>query len=1189
MKMRKKNNKQQVTVPTTSTSSSQNVNRNNNNLNQQLTSTSTIISPITNRSRGKESKVKIVSSTPRSSKKKSSIITNKLSKLFSVSTSGSRSNTNSTSNASSRNNNNNHVYNFDDDDIDDDIIADRTELLSPRYNTSDKEEDDDSNFHTNRGRYYRYNTNKRQDDNGVVWEGPNRSPVTSMNSNSKIGGNIISDEEFDNGNGVNSPSRNNSKILKSRGANFVAQINPSQRQYHNTNANFINEFEQQRQSDQHRNNLKELSNQHLHQSNQHLQDEIHKLAHVSLGDDLTVSTFSLRQQPPLHKDDSKSFSSSYDKSYQTTPTHILAALERNGRPPSAKRCHVDISPGELDGEVWKYRICIRDDHPLSVLGGGWSHQPTSIIANVERSLQDFAWLEKSLQEEFSGGLVLPCLTLALNPPTSKVTPTIPKNTLEKAMDENLSVNEKLLIDWLSDVLNSIRGRGEILFLKCPDVLPSESMETFLYRNIDNLPKKNAEKNVVIPRSSSSASYDNSLTSTRSRSSRLENTNLCSFTSFFDDNNWKQEEGEEGAQSAFGAMFWRPLSCFVSTPSQQQEFLNENKKHNRNTKRSNSIPLEMVSCASRSNINEVASPSSADWSATSSQQSRNKNAFTAIQSKQIEFQSQVFSSYQKYTKQALSKLHTYLEEEMHIQSTWKRFAISLSNLFNFEKDIEMCRIIGTTSQKKGIRKSKLDDGLRVLAKHKYDRSYTPMTLLASLLHSYLSDLYSIETSLKVYNHAVSNVSSRRHADVRNDTSEKRLLQNEQLLQSSLHSFYSSTSIRMSRMSWKLYSCELNQIQDLNHSASSLRNQLDANNSNDASSWNTEIDCGPIELDLVYKIIHIQGDVTHPPEKEDALFSLVEDRLGRWNADVALEIMSLAGVSDADISVDETTRDLRLVRKYAIGLRDCLDRCREAISALQGLLLEEEVRTDLYEVLCHVFSGTYHSNIPTPMNVIPPADRSGWLPTNHESTKCGNMLTNSYQSTRTHQSLHVLQTILSHLQQYETRIEGIESYVYMHCVGIQLEKHYSTKRKEALAAWEKKTDITTAINIAQRKRLPVLVHELKSRMELTPNVSHTTVKQAKERHLSSKLFKADLQELALKRFQRLKDTSTDCIIQIIQFWTAYEETTCKEDISKVKSILTDIKDNVTEEDLECDGGAHLFSSSIVQSNHNENSIR
>jgi len=52
---------------------------------------------------------------------------------------------------------------------------------------------------------------------------------------------------------------------------------------------------------------------------------------------------------------------------------------------------------------------------------------------------------------------------------------------------------------------------------------------------------------------------------------------------------------------------------------------------------------------------------------------------------------------------------------------------------------------------------------------------------------------------------------------------------------------------------------------------------------------------------------------------------------------------------------------------------------------------------------------------------------------------------------------------------------------------------------------------------------------------------------------------------------------------------EETTCKEDLSKLKYILTDIKDNVTNEDLESDGGAHLFSSSAVDKNLNENNIR
>ena len=45
----------------------------------------------------------------------------------------------------------------------------------------------------------------------------------------------------------------------------------------------------------------------------------------------------------------------------------------------------------------------------------------------------------------------------------------------------------------------------------------------------------------------------------------------------------------------------------------------------------------------------------------------------------------------------------------------------------------------------------------------------------------------------------------------------------------------------------------------------------------------------------------------------------------------------------------------------------------------------------------------------------------------------------------------------LNEYEQRLEGIESFVYMHCVGIQLEKHCSKRRAKALSGKIKMSSI------------------------------------------------------------------------------------------------------------------------------------
>jgi hypothetical protein len=121
--------------------------------------------------------------------------------------------------------------------------------------------------------------------------------------------------------------------------------------------------------------------------------------------------------------------------------------------------------------------------------------------------------------------------------------------------------------------------------------------------------------------------------------------------------------------------------------------------------------------------------------------------------------------------------------------------------------------------------------------------------------------------------------------------------------------------------------------------------------------------------------------------------------------------------------------------------------------------------------------------------------------------------------------------------------VESFVYMECVGIQLEKHFSQSRATALSAFEKKTDITSAINIATRKRMPVLVKELQAKLEsVGAEVSHTTVKEAKEAHLESKKLKQELHDLAMRQLTRSRETSTERVIALMTVWSNGEQRSC-----------------------------------------------
>ena len=85
-----------------------------------------------------------------------------------------------------------------------------------------------------------------------------------------------------------------------------------------------------------------------------------------------------------------------------------------------------------------------------------------------------------------------------------------------------------------------------------------------------------------------------------------------------------------------------------------------------------------------------------------------------------------------------------------------------------------------------------------------------------------------------------------------------------------------------------------------------------------------------------------------------------------------------------------------------------------------------------------------------------DSFGWLSMIHDKKHhgtdgdgCCGLVASKYEENRelgTHQLLTQLEEILS---DQRDRVERMESFVYMNCVGNQLEKHFSRLRSEALA--------------------------------------------------------------------------------------------------------------------------------------------
>ena len=83
-----------------------------------------------------------------------------------------------------------------------------------------------------------------------------------------------------------------------------------------------------------------------------------------------------------------------------------------------------------------------------------------------------------------------------------------------------------------------------------------------------------------------------------------------------------------------------------------------------------------------------------------------------------------------------------------------------------------------------------------------------------------------------------------------------------------------------------------------------------------------------------------------------------------------------------------------------------------------------------------------------------DGRGWLSqnqTNNSDTKgmmCGE-LAKKYFLKRDKGLSVLLKKFKTIIAEYDHRIDEIEGYVYMNCVGVQLEKHFSKKRADELA--------------------------------------------------------------------------------------------------------------------------------------------
>ena len=85
------------------------------------------------------------------------------------------------------------------------------------------------------------------------------------------------------------------------------------------------------------------------------------------------------------------------------------------------------------------------------------------------------------------------------------------------------------------------------------------------------------------------------------------------------------------------------------------------------------------------------------------------------------------------------------------------------------------------------------------------------------------------------------------------------------------------------------------------------------------------------------------------------------------------------------------------------------------------------------------------------------------------------------------------------------------------------------------------------------MPLLVNELQAKLEdVGADVSHTTVKEAKETHLESKTLKGELHDLAVRRLTRARETSTERVIALMALWSKGEHTICVSELISPRHI-------------------------------------
>ena len=362
---------------------------------------------------------------------------------------------------------------------------------------------------------------------------------------------------------------------------------------------------------------------------------------------------------------------------------------RSSLPPFCRKYIVSIDPklttheDEADGYVYHIRV-MSEGMPR---------------IKCTRTLCEFLWLEGTLRMEFNGALLVPLLSeygiLQFDDITYPST--------DDLLTSRNRVNEIDLENWLSDVLNGVRGQGELI-LQHPKVcvFTSLAVEAFLYRN------------TTLP--------------------ALERPDINSSTG---------SHGEKSMVAAWRAFTTKPFQCFANT-LKEDDFGHLLSKCDPMTFDDDYDNSKRIS----SKLGTVMPPPSADVQL----HNPTLEAYRILIMKRLRMANMAL----KFTKKLISC-------ESSRNTLWKRFAVSISNLYGFELDICGSKV-GTGNngfeplQPKIKKDGKMDDSLRMMIRQKNERYLPQLSHLYTLMNSYAKDLSQASPSFDSFLYGISKVVS-----------------------------------------------------------------------------------------------------------------------------------------------------------------------------------------------------------------------------------------------------------------------------------------------------------------------------------------------------------------------------------------------------------------------------------------------